>query len=88
MAEARDPQAGSRANLTQTLYELSVISVAKRFITLKKCLGYLPDNVLFDVYHQVLVYNYCINYLLTIIFVCFLSLINHSQMHLFEFFIS
>ncbi|XP_063990114.1 amyloid protein-binding protein 2 [Diachasmimorpha longicaudata] len=52
MAEARDSQAVSRANIIKTLYELSVISVTKGLGTYKKSLTYLPDNVLFDVYRQ------------------------------------
>lgn len=38
---------------TKSLYQLSVSSVAKRFNSNKKCLIYLPENVLFDVYYQV-----------------------------------
>ncbi|XP_015112577.1 amyloid protein-binding protein 2 [Diachasma alloeum] len=52
MAEARDSQAVLQANVIKTLYELSVISVAKGFVTYKKSLAYLPDNVVFDIYHQ------------------------------------
>ncbi|XP_011305505.1 amyloid protein-binding protein 2 [Fopius arisanus] len=52
MEDARDSQVQSRTNVTKTLYELSVISVARKFMRHKKCLTYLPDNVLFDVCHQ------------------------------------
>lgn len=37
---------------TKSLYELSVIAVADKFITFKKHLSYLPEKVLFDLYYQ------------------------------------
>lgn len=38
----------------KSLYELSVRAVAEHFISHKKQLGYLPTNVLFDLYYQVI----------------------------------
>lgn len=50
MAERVAP---SRVFSTKSLYELSVIAVADKFITFKKHLSYLPEKVLFDLYYQV-----------------------------------
>lgn len=37
----------------KTLYDLSVYTVASRFIRYKKYFTYLPENILFDIYYQV-----------------------------------
>ncbi|XP_051153214.1 amyloid protein-binding protein 2 [Leptopilina boulardi] len=49
MAERVAP---SRVFPTKSLYELSVIAVADKFITFKKHLFYLPEKVVFDLYYQ------------------------------------
>ncbi|KAK0089498.1 hypothetical protein PV325_007061 [Microctonus aethiopoides] len=36
----------------KTLYDLSVYTVASRFIRYKKYFTYLPENILFDIYYQ------------------------------------
>ncbi|XP_058788660.1 amyloid protein-binding protein 2 [Phymastichus coffea] len=37
---------------TRSLYELSIPAVANQFLNYKKYLKYLPESVLFDLYHQ------------------------------------
>lgn len=49
MAETRNPPVFS----PKTLYQLSVLAIANKFLNLRKYLPDLPNDVLFDVYYQV-----------------------------------
>lgn len=61
MADEHKPQADATdtgSSSTKTLYELSVCRVADRFTNLKKYLICLPENILFDVYYEVIEFHY------------------------------
>lgn len=49
MAETHGPPVFS----PKTLYQLSVLAIANKFLSLRKYLPDLPNDVLFDVYYQV-----------------------------------
>ncbi|XP_066596978.1 amyloid protein-binding protein 2 isoform X2 [Prorops nasuta] len=48
MAEGRE----SQVSTTKSLYDLSVYEIAENFLVFKNYLAYLPENVQFDIYHE------------------------------------
>lgn len=68
MAERVAP---SRVFPTKSLYELSVIAVADKFITFKKHLFYLPEKVVFDLYYQVSVKTFLQKHLQVDVFIIY-----------------